>query len=438
MPSPLLAGAVVLGWTASLGRCQEPTTEPTALTLPPTPTAPTLPPTPTVASTPTVPPTWTLPPTPTLPPPMLPPMPSIPSPPSLPSLAAPASAGSCPGAISILNVTNTTNVEIVLASETQAGKASAGVSIYGQKRGVTAQLGSRSYFADACTSGEYNNADYSAIKLNGKAMRLTVDLSKIGCGCNAAFFLTGMQQNTENPQCKDYYCDASPMCGVACNEIDIMEANNVAFQSSFHDSSDHSGKYAGYGGGGPDWNGPRDFTSERYGPDNECIDTNHPFQVMAAFPVNDLGELRGMDVTLSQSKGGNLEIKCTITYGIKSYSGNSSIPAMDGMKLLGGGLRRGMTPVVSYWSAKDMSWLDGKGRDGKGPCDLQQAAPPCPSTVDMWDFEVIEIPESEEHGRLIFMLLGGLCVVVVAVFGLYQFAKMNTYEDLEEDDSESG
>ena len=56
-----------------------------------------------------------------------------------------------------------------------------------------------------------------------------------------------MPQSSEPSSCGDYYCDANTVCGVACAEIDLMEANQVAFVSTVHVADDSNGDGFGQG-----------------------------------------------------------------------------------------------------------------------------------------------------------------------------------------------
>ena len=83
----------------------------------------------------------------------------------------------------------------------------------------------RSYFlsgepSSACEGKPFHHHDYScvsysdgAIYLSGKVLSYDVDLSGIGCGCNAALYLVSMPQNTNATTCHDFYCDANDVCG---------------------------------------------------------------------------------------------------------------------------------------------------------------------------------------------------------------------------------
>merc|ERR1719468_793878 len=320
-------------------------------------------------------------------------------------------------------------VEVVATKWNVKGDPASKVDVEGNK--IMANMKGRSYFADTCMAGKYNHTDYVALPLLGRVMTFTVDLSNVGCGCNAAFYLTNLHQNSELSDCEDYYCDANSVCGVPCPEIDIMESNYYAWHSTVHTEDDRNGKAAGYGGGGADWSGPRDFDETKYGPGASCIDTNSPFQVASGFPVNGMGTLSAMVITLYQE--GKL---CNLTLTIDGYDGNQTIHGEgsgQGMPLLTEALRQGMTPIVSFWEADDMLWLDGKGKDGMGPCtkDLEKA---CPDKVPMYDFKVEAIPAvEEEHGRW-WLYLGLGAVVVGALMALLYFiAQKNTHDLLSEE-----
>jgi len=240
---------------------------------------------------------------------------------------------------------------------------------------ITPHKGSRVYFADRCNAGRYNNTHYLAVKLLGKKMSYTVDLAGAGCGCNVAMYLTSMRWNEDPSECGDYYCDANSVCGEACTEIGIMEANDRAWHSTLHTAYDHSGLTAGYGGGFG-WNGPRDWTSKEYAPGSECIDTSRPFQVTASFPTDPAGKLAATEVVLSQG-----DKDCNVNLRIANYIG---------VEELSKALAKGMTPTISYWTWDKMFWLDGPGTDGKGPCQ-QDRPDQCGETVKLSDFKIEDI-----------------------------------------------
>ena len=85
--------------------------------------------------------------------------------------------------------------------------------------------------------------------LEGTGATFTIDIHDVPCGYNAAVYFVPMTANSEPGTC-NYYCDANAICGVACAEIDIMEANRYAFRSTLHASTDPFGTGLGYGGPG--------------------------------------------------------------------------------------------------------------------------------------------------------------------------------------------
>merc|ERR1719229_693597 len=147
----------------------------------------------------------------------------------------------------------------------------------------------RAYFGFSCSEERYNPADYVNLRLIGRKLSWTTDLSGSGCGCNAAFYLTSMSQNFQKGRCNgDYYCDAMSVCGVACFEIDLQEANLYSWMTTLHTfneqyGADPVGQGVGYGGSKGEAE-RRDWTSAEYAPGAKCIDTTQPFQASVSFP----------------------------------------------------------------------------------------------------------------------------------------------------------
>jgi hypothetical protein len=94
-----------------------------------------------------------------------------------------------------------------------------------------------------------------------------------------------------------------------------------------------------------------------------------------SFPVNADGNLQGMKVTLTQDGS-----PCPLSSMISTYQANGR----DGIPEISKALADGMTPVVSFWAADSMGWLDGKGPKG-GACDVDHADQ-CPDSVKVYGF----------------------------------------------------
>ena len=122
---------------------------------------------------------------------------------------------------------------------------------------LNVDFNTRSYvqhrYAGECDAVSFGSFDYKcvdykagALELQGKTLSFEVDLSKSGCGCNAAVYLVSMPQSEAPSECADRYCDANDVCGVRCTELDLMEANTVAWVSTVHVGSDGNGEGFGY------------------------------------------------------------------------------------------------------------------------------------------------------------------------------------------------
>ena len=204
---------------------------------------------------------------------------------------------------------------------------------------------------DDGSPADYSCVDYraGAFHLAGKSLSFTVDLSGSGCGCNAAVYLVSMPQNPDATVCKDYYCDANNVCGVPCFEIDLMEANKVAFVSTVHVGDDPNGE--GYGIAHYVTKREKRLRSERgddcaYGPRESCtIDTNRPFTATFSFSS---GAQFGYSLVLEQDGGQRRATLGTQLVRYISKPGKGSVGSADeANEMLAKALASGMTLVVS-------------------------------------------------------------------------------------------
>lgn len=178
----------------------------------------------------------------------------------------------------------------------------------------------------------------------------------------------------------------------ACTEIDLIEGNAKAIQTTLHTSEGHGndGRSCNQDGCWNNWGRERK-TAHLYGPGSrEGIDSSRPFEVKATFreteswhPTHTRGAL--YDVTLSQSvshpisSGGATRdmhfFDGQSVYGSHTVNGQpKAIPDLDQARTRASLLSPGMVLVLSLWSAADLSWLDGGCEswvaEGRPVCDL--------------------------------------------------------------------
>jgi hypothetical protein len=232
-----------------------------------------------------------------------------------------------------LNVAGITNPRIL----TVPGSAAFGHGTDLAGGTVVLNSWSRHYFADAC--GPLPSA-YGAWQLLGRTFSFDVDLSATGCGCNLALYTASMRQNTVLGTCWGgvsglYYCDANNVCGVRCDEIDIMEANTHAFHSVAHQHWDGGGQGGGFGGSSG-------HPGSAYGPSASTIDTARPFRVHTTF--DSISGLTAITTALEQ----------------EGRRTSWSVAPSHYLTGLDSSTRAGLTIVISYWSSgsNGMGWLD--------------------------------------------------------------------------------
>jgi len=230
---------------------------------------------------------------------------------------------------------------------------------------IVPHLNSRAYFADRCWHPLGMGPQFAKIKLLGKTIRYTTDLSGAGCGCNAELRLVVPSPDDIDQENSDF-------------RVDLQGGNQYAWSSQLHVQRDWIGISTGYGGGESDWNGKRDWTDSEFGPGGGCIDTSIPFDVAVSFPTDEDGVMLAMEVTLSQ-----FGKSCPLFSRLDDYSYENK----NGIRALSKAFEVGLTPSISYSAADDLSWLDGLGKDGKGPC-VKDVPKACPDTVRFYGFSI--------------------------------------------------
>ena len=99
------------------------------------------------------------------------------------------------------------------------------------------------------SSYNVGNPDYFTVSMLGGYIEFDADLSQHECGCFNTFYTVGMPgyDGSGNLDGSDsfHYCDANAVGGNFCPEIDLMEANKFAFQSTPHKCDAPSNRHYG-------------------------------------------------------------------------------------------------------------------------------------------------------------------------------------------------
>jgi len=219
----------------------------------------------------------------------------------------------------------------------------------------------RAYLANQCAT-DFSEGVFKSYNFLDRSIQFTLDLSQVGCACNAAVYLVSMPGYKSNQQpdpstCGDYYCDANTVCGVYCPEMDLVECNQYALQVAAHSCDTPQGKfYPDCDGGGCAINTYK-VDPNAYGPGTQyTINTLNPFTVKITFRTSSNSQLSSIETVLSQNSK-TFNLTHNDTYCKAGYLSSLT----DAFK--------GMVPTFSYWgnTADTMKWLD---------------IPPCLNTTD--------------------------------------------------------
>lgn len=190
--------------------------------------------------------------------------------------------------------------------------------------------------------------------LLGKTIKVTVDLSAVGCRWNVAFQMVDSLANGGN------YCDgqSGKHGGKPCVEVDFMEANEHVWGTTIHAGSEQGGWQNGYAKG---YGGNRQGMWN-YGVNGGNVNTKHPIDLNIGFPVDSNGNLKSIFIGLYQD--GDTHPKATMTLD------------GGGMAEVGNAIRRGMLPGFSLWHVGEVDWWD------KPNCNYDY--PSNPATLSKW------------------------------------------------------
>lgn len=217
-------------------------------------------------------------------------------------------------------------------------------------------------------SEECTSYTKGAFFLSGKVLEYDIDLSGTECGCNAAMYFAGMPTNDEASTCGDHYCDANGICGTICTEIDVMEANTVAWKTVIHHKFDRDGEQYGWGRWMLDersfvlleGNGQLDYEC-LYGPSAECaINTKQIFHASFVFADTSAGEEFSFQTILTQED--RTIIAASIQYTEPTPDGfGQELSEVLSNQRLATSVEEGLTLVVSYWGGPNvdsLEWFD--------------------------------------------------------------------------------
>ena len=224
---------------------------------------------------------------------------------------------------------------------------------------LSVPYGSRAYITSTCDSSFSPAMFTKKIPMLGRVWKFLYNTSSAGCGCNLSLYATAMPAMDINGKPAptrggDYYCDANDVESFWCTEMDVLETNIAALQSTLHACTlpDTNGYVSSCDKSGCGQN-TRKISNTAFGSgSNFQIDTRFPFNVTASFPVDSSGILLNVTTTLSQGLHSiTLPVSCN-----QDHYRNASL-----------GAKNGMVPIVSVWGSatdgNDMTWLDSP------PCD---------------------------------------------------------------------
>lgn len=223
--------------------------------------------------------------------------------------------------------------------------------------------------------------NYVGFTLLNKELSYDVDISTVGCSCNAALFFVSLpgynsDGSVAHGDYNPYYCDANDIGGVWCWEHDTIESNKYTMTTTPHKCSSAAGGYiASCDKGGC---GTNAYKVDPTGmcPDSKCkIDTRQPFRISQSYGVD------------ADSKKLN-KISNRFVQGNSTFEWTACNDA-DYLQQMTGALQGSMKMVFQLWGTTNsgMSWLDGV-TGCSGDCNQDTA------TVTFGNIQINSLPDA--------------------------------------------
>ena len=256
-----------------------------------------------------------------------------------------------------------------------------------QKRGIAITGSTRMFYSSLVPSPEqaakmqWSDVAYEKLALLDKSLSFTIDMSAVPCGCNAALYLVQMDMPSGDDG--SGYCDIQGFDDPsmkACTELDVIEGNQKALQSTLHTTpgKGEDGR-CNQDGCAANW-GRHEETNPAYGLPNtkgvpsHTIDSSKPLRVTATFTskrinwYDDAG--CAFEVEVAQ---GDRRVK--LLDSTRDGNGVDRTPrpfASADLQRTYEAVTNGLVLVASLWTTDDLSWLDG-GCDAEYPkCVLNE------------------------------------------------------------------
>jgi len=193
--------------------------------------------------------------------------------------------------------------------------------------------------------------NYFNFTLLNKEISYDIDLSSVGCSCNAALFFVTMPGYSANGSVahgdwNPYYCDANEIGGVWCWEHDTIEGNMYNMATTPHTCTAPPGQHIDSCDKIGCATKAIDADAQGFCPDASCtINTRLPFRIHQSFVANKQGQLVRISNHLRQAG--------------RAFSWNACAdPAY--LAQMTAAFSSKMTMVFQLWgdSQEKMSWLD--------------------------------------------------------------------------------